>query len=192
MVRTYEVEIKIPITDLSVIREAILASSGKELNSEVQTDVYYAHPCRSFEETDEALRVRSRGEIANGHLSDHYSTVELTYKGPKVDATTKTREEYSLGLEDSQIISQILARLGFAQVATVIKHRTFFRIADITLSIDDVEGVGTFIELEAIASGESDMDARRDEIIAMVRRIGLDPSQSVRESYLELLLKGSA
>jgi adenylate cyclase class 2 len=188
MTRTYEVEIKIPIRDTKSVRETILAKGGTELNSEVQTDTYFAHPCRSFEETDEALRVRSRDNITDENLSPHYAHVELTYKGPKVDSTTKTREEYSIGLAESQIVTQILDKLSFEQVATVTKHRTFFKLDEITLSVDDVEDVGTFIELEAIASGEEEMTKQRDKIIEMVRQIGLDPIESVRESYLELLL----
>jgi adenylate cyclase class 2 len=81
-----------------------------------------------------------------------------------------------------------LDKLSFEQVATVTKHRTFFKLDEITLSVDDVEDVGTFIELEAIASGEEEMTKQRDKIIEMVRQIGLDPIESVRESYLELLL----
>lgn len=188
MTRTYEVEIKVPVKEPSVIVNKILSTGGKELNTEVQTDIYFAHPCRSFEETDEALRVRSRGEITEGHLTDHRSLVEMTYKGPKVDSTTKTREEYSIGLNESHSVIQILKRLGFEEVATVVKRRTFFKIDNITISLDNVGAVGTFVELEAIASGESEMTAKREIIIDLVRKLGLDPTDSVRESYLELFL----
>src|SRR3954470_19109093 len=52
-----------------------------------QSDVYYAHPVRNFAETDEALRIRRVGEKNF-----------VTYKGPKIDKTTKTRMELELPL----------------------------------------------------------------------------------------------
>ena len=44
-------------------------------------------PCRDFAQTDEALRIRTVGD-----------TSFVTYKGPKLDATTKTRRELELPL----------------------------------------------------------------------------------------------
>ena len=55
----------------------------------VQIDCYYAHPVRDFAASDEALRLRQVGE-------NNY----ITYKGPKLDTTTKTRREIEISLPD--------------------------------------------------------------------------------------------
>ena len=47
-----------------------------------QIDQYFAHPVRDFAQTDEALRIRRVGDLNF-----------VTYKGPKLDSTTKTRRE---------------------------------------------------------------------------------------------------
>ena len=57
-----EVEIKVPLSnyDTDQLREAILNLGGEYLTSETQCDTYFDHPCRSFQQTDEAVRVSIR------------------------------------------------------------------------------------------------------------------------------------
>ncbi|MHA1769166.1 MAG: class IV adenylate cyclase [Candidatus Thorarchaeota archaeon] len=191
MSKTYEVEIKIPHSDSESIEAAILARAGTRMNSETQTDIYFDHPCRSFKDSDEAIRIRSRSSIIDEPPEESHPLVELTYKGPKIDSTTKTREEYSVGLSDADTATKILESLGFKRVATIVKRRVFYRIDDVILSLDDVAGVGTFLELEMIATGDEQMNAKRASLIQLVRDLGLDPADSVTESYLELYLKGT-
>jgi len=48
------------------------------------------------------------------------------------------------------------------------------------ISIDDVKGLGTFLEIEAHAKEEKD-------IMALAKKLGAE--ESIRKSYLELLLE---
>ena len=132
---SYEVEVKIPIPDEKSIESVLLKLGAKKTNIETQTDVYFDHPCRSFEETDEALRIRSRGKITKFEESPSISDqkTEMTYKGPKLDSTTKTRLEISLGIADIASAKTILDQLGFRNVATIRKQRSFFLLEDTIL-----------------------------------------------------------
>jgi len=191
LAESYEVEVKVPIDDEKTIERMIIKAGGKRLNSEIQSDVYYDHPCRSFSQTDEAIRIRARAPDNDLPLpTSEYAPIELTYKGPKVDKTTKTRLEYTSGISNLEAITSLLHHTGFKLVATVKKHRVFFDIDGITVSIDNVEGVGKFIELELIASSEKEMQDAKNRIISLVKNLGLDPLRVVRESYLELYLSG--
>lgn len=87
----YEVEQKFWVDDLRAV-ERELAQLGVRLGEVIeQVDCYFAHPARDFAETDEALRIRRSG-------SDCF----LTYKGPKIDATTKTRQEIEIPLPQGE------------------------------------------------------------------------------------------
>lgn len=186
----YEVEVKLPITSMESIEEIILQAGGVRLNSETQSDIYFDHPCRSFSVTDESVRLRQRTPLGDSSLSDSgYAPIELTYKGPKIDKKTKTRIEYTADLGSIEPITAILENTGFKRVATIIKQRTFFDIDGITASIDDVIGVGQYIELELIAKGEDSMNAARERILSLLKTMGLDEDDLVRESYLELYLE---
>jgi adenylate cyclase class 2 len=179
----YEVEVKIAINNYDDMEKRILEVGAKKINREVQIDSYYGHPCKSFQDTDEALRVRYRQPIEGEKLDSSRGLVELTYKGPKVDSTTKTRIEASVTLDNAAEMTSILENLGFKPVATVTKKRQFFDLPSITLSIDDVEDVGLFMELESIAEAK-DVDQAKENIFTLMKKMGLDPSQSIRESYL--------
>ena len=110
----YEVEQKFPVHDLAAI-EAQLVALGARLGAGIeQLDRYFAHPCRDFARTDEALRIRQVGPRCF-----------VTYKGPKIDPTTKTRREIELPLSDApEGVAQwtaLLEALGFQPVAEVRK-----------------------------------------------------------------------
>ena len=190
MEEPYEVEVKLPITNIESIEEIILQAGGVRLNSEIQSDIYFDHPCRSFSVTDESIRLRHRTPFDDSTLSDSgYSPIELTYKGPKIDKKTKTRIEYTTDLGSIEPITAILTHTGFKRVATITKHRVFFDIDGITVSIDDVDDVGQYIELELIADGKERMNTARERILSLLKTMGLDENLMVRESYLELYLE---
>ena len=190
MEELYEVEVKLPITSMESIEETILQAGGVRLNSETQSDIYFDHPCRSFSVTDESIRLRHRTPLGDSSLSDSgFAPIELTYKGPKIDKKTKTRIEYTADLGSIEPIIAILKHTGFKRVATITKRRVFFDIDGITASIDDVDDVGLYIELELIADGKDSMNAARERILSLLKTMGLDENDLVRESYLELYLE---
>ncbi len=136
-----------------------------------QVDQYFNHPCRDFAETDEALRLRkdTKGRI--------------TYKGPKIDRFTKTREEIEMDIDDMDKMALILLRLGFRQVAKVSKKRKEYLLDGVTVSLDSVDGLGDFVELEV--QGE-DAEEGRSRIERLRDELGLVGSE--RRSYLEMIL----
>ena len=186
MNESFEVEVKVPITNSEEMEQKLLDSGAKQLNSEIQVDTYFDHPCRSFRETDEAVRVRVRKPMENAELDQSRALNELTYKGPKIDQKTKTRLEHTVDINDTNPITAILENLGFKSVATVTKKRTFYDFREITISIDDVENVGLFLELESIAHKNDEIEAAKRTIFEILDGLGIDPDLSVRESYLEI------
>jgi len=178
----FEVEQKHRVKDEAGL-VARLAERGAALGPPVtQADRYFAHPCRDFAQTDEALRIRTVGDKSF-----------VTYKGPKVDATTKTRRELELPLDPGDAggrqFGQLLAALGFQPVAVVTKQRQSFELhhagRTVAGSLDTVEGLGTFVELELVTD-ERDLAEAREVITALAGELELGLGE--RRSYLELLL----
>lgn len=179
----YEVEQKFPVDSLSGI-EAQLAAMGVGISSpRVEADLYYAHPTRDFAVTDEALRIRRADQ-----------GVFLTYKGPKVDATTKTRHEIELPLgsepSSAEAWGSLLEALGFRPVAEVRKRRRKAIVAwqgrQIEMSLDELDQLGTFVELELIVASE-EVEEAKAHVASLAQALGL--ARSERQSYLELLLQ---
>lgn len=182
----FEVEQKHRVPDLRVLEER-LAERGVEIGpAVVQADRYFAHPSRDFSQTDEALRIRTAGDRNF-----------VTFKGPKLDTTTKTRHEIELPLDvsdrDGAKFGELLAVLGFKPVAVVKKKRRAFHLEaggkHIEEALDDVEHVGTYVELELMAD-EAGMGEAKHIVSSLAAELDLGSSE--RRSYLELMLENLA
>ncbi len=165
-----EVEIKFR-ADRSV--EDKIREIAEFVCEKVEEDVYFNSPVRDFRKSDEALRIRKDSE-----------GIKLTYKGPKVDAETKTREEIEIRVDDYEKAMEIFDRLGFRTIRRVVKRRRIYRYEDVTICFDDVEGLGQFVEIE-VKSG--DLESAKQKVFEVAKMLGFDPSNSIRESYLEML-----
>ncbi len=192
MKESIEVEVKIPIENRKSIEEALRRIGAQKLNSETQVDAYFDHPARSFQETDEALRLRSRYPDVDGNEPDNTIPLpyELTYKGPKLESRSKSRVELSVHISNIDSARSILESLGFKHVATISKRRVFYTVDSITVSVDDVDDVGLFLELERVVTSKRDMNPALNMIFNLIERLGLDSNSSIRTSYLELFLQG--
>jgi adenylate cyclase class 2 len=178
----YEVETKVP-ADLEVVRDRLAALGATPLGTVVQVDTYYDAPHRDFAATDEALRVREE-RPENGTTE-----VRITYKGPLVDDESKTREEVETAVADREKADAIFTNLGFEAAATVRKERDRFSLADYTVTLDSVDGVGDYVEVETDVERETDLESAREGAYDVLARLGLDPDDQLRTSYLGLLLE---
>lgn len=180
-----EVELKFHLPDEDALRSALSPFAIDWHPAEEQVDLYFNHPARDFAQTDEAVRLRQMGDKN-----------VITYKGPKLDATTKTRREIELpiasGKEGLVQFGQLLEVLSFRRVAEVRKVRTKGKLTwqgwSVEVALDQVTGVGSFVELE-IQAEENDLPAARTAILELAARLNL--TQQERRGYLEMLLSRS-
>ena len=181
---SYEVELKFPVRDLTAFSQKLTALGVSISPVQPEVDLYFAHPSRDFAQTDEALRLRRKGDLNF-----------ITYKGPKIDATTKTRREIELplgsGPQSFASWTSLLEAVGFRPVAEVHKSRRKAIVTHqgraVEASLDEVRDVGTFVEFELMAEADG-VEAAKVCILDLAQSLGLANSQ--RRSYLELLLEG--
>ncbi|HEV8360926.1 MAG TPA: class IV adenylate cyclase, partial [Candidatus Thermoplasmatota archaeon] len=171
----YEVEVKARVPSAQAARDRLLELGAERLGKEEQRDTYFAHPQRDFAATDEALRLR-----------EAWGRAELTYKGPKLDAQTKTREELTARVEPSEELVAMLQRLGFRPVAVVAKWRETWKLRGAEVAVDEVEGLGAFVEVELGAHTQPEAATLSVRALALLRELG--GGESLRTSYLEMLL----
>jgi adenylate cyclase class 2 len=194
----FEVEIKVP-ADVDAVRERLREAGAERVDARRQRDAYYDAPHRDFAETDEALRVRRESplsveavpgspDVARSDEEPPAETAKLTYKGPRLDEGSKTRVEHETAVDDGEAMDGVLSGLGFDPAAVVEKRREFWSFAGFTVTLDAVDGVGEFVEIEREVDDESAIEATRDEALAALDRLGLDGDSQVRTSYLGLLL----
>lgn len=175
-----EVEMKFPVTDPAQTKMQLMQLGFLPSNTELEVDRYYNAPDCDFAQTDEALRIRQIGE--NGYL---------TYKGPKRGLQGKIRKEHEVELTTGSVarMHQILLDLRYTPSIEVRKNRTRYLHAaqkDIIISWDEVEGLGTFIELELLVP-ENDQAEALACVQSLAESLGLTGEE--RRSYLEMKLK---
>jgi adenylate cyclase class 2 len=178
----WEVELKFAVPAESNLQGTFTEMGIQFGRAFSEVDHYFNHPARDFATTDEALRLRQSGDCNF-----------ITYKGPRIDVTTKTRQELELPLPDGTKViegfTELLKSLGFHQVAAVCKTRRIAKCVwqghEVNITWDEVHKMGTYVELEVMAD-DNGLAAAKQALESLARRLSLGPSE--RRSYLELLL----
>ena len=173
----YEVELKVRV-DHDTVRKQLDEIGAQRIDTVTQEDVYYDAPDRDFAATDEALRIRT--------VTADETETRLTYKGPLVETQSKTRREAETAVADPEEIRTILDGLGYEPAATVRKQREQYTVDGCTVTLDAVDGLGEFVEAELEI--EDGIDDARNRLESVFERLGLDPADQIRTSYLGLLL----
>ena len=174
-----EVEVKAKIDNFEDMEKKLNEIGAKKSKKEFQEDIYFNSPVVDFSKTDEALRIRTTRENAD-------EKIFITYKGPKIDKKSKTRKEIEMGIADSEKCSDIFEAIGFKKVRSVKKNRQYYSYENFEISLDDVEGLDPYMEIEIALDDGSDYNEAQDSIFKLFEKLGVTDGFE-RTSYLELL-----
>jgi len=184
---TFEVEIKYRVEDIATLERQLQQWGGTEFGEQVTDyDSFFQHPCRNFVQTDECLRLRNR--VFPDGTSEH----SLTYKGPKIDAVTKTRQEIEMPVAEPERWESLLTALGFCKSASLHKFRRRQKLTVNHRQVDFVfdtlpalpESGRQFLEMETLAT-EDNLEECRSLLLDIAGQLGL--REPIRESYLKLV-----
>lgn len=185
---------KFRVSDARAYEKLLRETLGVELGPPTtEDDLFFTNEALGFPNEGKSLRIRRRGNY-----------LAATFKGPRLDAQTKTREEIELTLvDDREEISpentrrvdlarenwiRFYNRLGFSRYGEVIKTRrrasTTYGGREFEITLDEVAGVGVFTELEVTAEKE-DFDAAKLAVVSLAGKLGL--SESITRSYLSMV-----
>jgi adenylate cyclase class 2 len=182
-----EAEIKIEIDDILPDidpKEYIKEKIGSPVEEVYQKDIYFQNPIKDYSKTDEALRIR-KVQMVNGS-----ELIEITYKGPKTGSEFKIREEITIKTKDAEKAILFFKKLGFIATLEVEKRRVNWHYNTFVISLDDVKGLGKFLEIEIQATDPiSSVSDAKEKLIAFTKQLfPMWDGTNLRQSYLELLL----
>lgn len=181
-----EIEVKYRNADPAALLARLRSLGATHIETRTESDQYFNAPDRDLKQTDEAFRLRRIGD-----------TSRFTYKGPKRDLATKTREEIEVPLADGDVAAadavRMLMCLGYRPVATVTKLRAVHRLErggfEVDVCLDEVERVGAYAEVEIVAE-ETRFEEAKAAVLALAAELGLHEVE--RRSYLGLLLAAAS
>ena len=165
-----EIEIKCYCDDDENVKSLLSEMGAEFICKRFESDIYFNHPAKDFKDSDEALRLRAIGE----------KTI-ITYKGPMASKITKARIEHETEVEDYASMKNILESLGFTPSGVIEKERFIYSFNGMEISIDYVDGLGTFVEIEKIGELKDEIE---QELFTIAERLGLNKFE--RRSYLVL------
>jgi adenylate cyclase class 2 len=97
----------------------------------------------------------------------------------------KAREEINVAVENGQEFERILENIGFRKTAIVDKVREYYSFENASIALDEVSGLGSYVEIEVMRSESEASETSTIERIA--EKIGVGGEQ-ILASYLELIL----
>jgi predicted adenylyl cyclase CyaB len=165
------VELKVAVDDLRDLRARVLALGARSRWLREQTDRYYTL------DGDRRLKLRT---WPGGAELIRYHRPETRGVRPSDYEITAVRDEEA---------GACLVPKG-RPLVTVRKRRELLLADNVRFHLDDVEDLGTFLELEAVLDHDHDEAACEAAIRRIMDELGLRESDLVRASYAELLRAG--
>ncbi len=168
------VEIKARCSDASFVRNYLLTNNATFKGTDEQTDTYFNVP-------DGRLKLRE------GNIENNMIWYERTNQaGPKSSHFNLVKVEDAAGLKT------ILARsIGIKVV--VKKRREIYYIDNVKFHLDEVPGLGYFVEIEAgnMLADHLSQEQLKEQCIFYMQVFGIRDENLVELSYSDMLLAGT-
>lgn len=93
----------------------------------------------------------------------------------KIEGQAKlASDEYEFAVDDGNVARQMLTALGWQEVVTVDKVRLESKTEDYTICIDEVAGLGLFIELEVLTEDSADVKNIQQQMCNFLKNLNID------------------
>ena len=151
---------------------------GAEDNGEIrQRDTYFARA---------RGRIKLREQETGG--SPLWDELIEYSRADSVDARTSTYQRVPIA--DAAPLREALDA-AYGTLVTVTKRRRLLLWEGVRIHLDEVEGLGSYIELEAVADADSDLSSEREKVERLRGELGIEDEDLVAASYSDLLLSAS-
>ena len=167
------IEIKARVADLEAARAIVLRLGAVPHADEQQTDRYYA--------LDGARRVKLRS-IAGGRaeLIEYHRAEAAGVRASDYTVTPVRDEAAGLCLVPKR-----------RPLVVVRKRRQVLLWDNVRIHLDRVDGLGTFLELEAVVDDGHDDVRCRAQVATLMNALALRDADLIRASYAELLSRST-
>jgi predicted adenylyl cyclase CyaB len=163
------IEIKARVANPEVLEERARQLAGSAKETIRQTDTFFQVP-------EGRLKVR---EFADG------SGELIFYRRP--DAEGPKTSDYTLApTADGQALCRVLAA-SLPVRGVVKKTRRLFMAGRTRIHLDEVVGLGSFMELEVVLAAGEDPVRGEAEAADLMQKLGITPTDLVSGAYIDLL-----
>ena len=163
------IEIKARVAQPSRLLDDVLEIADRGPTVFAQDDTFFACPSgrlklRMFSETAGQVIFYRRDDLA----------------GPKLS-------EFVIASTGEPDALRAVLTLAYGAVGRVRKTRTLCFVGETRIHLDDVEGLGHFVELEVVLAPEQTIEQGQAIAEGLMRKLSIGPSTLVRKAYVDLI-----
>ncbi|WP_168540380.1 class IV adenylate cyclase [Anabaena sp. UHCC 0253] len=179
-----EIELRFSVDNETFIKvEQKLKEIASFVKENHQVDKYFNHPSRDFMNAKspfEWLSIRERGDKFILNYKHFYPE----------DAEIQTHcDEFEVQFQGLEQLNKMFDALGFQKLITIEKTRSLYSYNnEFEICLDTIEGLGKYIEIEAIKDFGS-VETTRENLFAFAERLGIDTNHINNTGYPILLLR---
>jgi homotetrameric cytidine deaminase len=111
----------------------------------------------------------------------------IAYRRPDADEA-RVSEYLRVAVPDAAALKDALDA-AYGTKVVVAKKRRLLLWEEVRIHLDEVEGLGSYMELEAIAPDSADLEPAREKVERLRRELQIDDANLVAGSYSDLLLE---
>jgi predicted adenylyl cyclase CyaB len=163
------VEIKARVADIGALNRAVAAAADQGPTEILQDDTF-------FRCADGRLKLRTFSPTS-GELIFYQRP---NAAGPKVSSYLLSATSTPDAMRES--LAQACGVVG-----RVRKRRMLYRVGRARVHLDDVEGLGPFVEIEVVLADGEPEQAGHAEAHTLMARLGIGASQLVEAAYVDLI-----
>ena len=169
-----EVESKFKVSS-NITRDELLAILKSQfitsISSKRQIDTVFLLP----EQVDAPIVPGSKIMRVRDVLNPETGELRRSLMTLKVEEQTKlASDEYEFAVDDGNAARQMLTALGWQEIVTVDKVRLESKTEDYTICIDEVAGLGLFIELEILTEDDANVKNIQQQMCNFLKNLNID------------------
>jgi homotetrameric cytidine deaminase len=164
------IEVKARDGDPGRTIELALALGAEDHGEVVQRDTYFP-------------RARGRLKLREQEPGDDEL---IQYRRPDA-GEARTSSYRRVAAVDAEGLKEALDD-AYGTLVVVEKRRRLLVWEDVRIHLDEVDGLGSYVELEAIAPPESDLSSEHTKVARLRDQLGIEDAQLVTGGYSDLLL----
>ena len=169
-----EVESKFKVLS-SITRDELLAILKNQLIAQIsskrQIDTVFLLP----EQVDAPITPGSKIMRVRDVLNPETGELQQSLMTLKVEGQAKlASDEYEFVVSDGNAARQMLTALGWQEIVTVDKVRLESKTEDYTICIDEVAGLGLFIELEILTENDANAGDIQQQMCNFLKSLDID------------------
>lgn len=171
-----QVELKFRVSCLEPIRDRLLGAGGiprfPTANPFLELDTYWDHP---------VFRVEARGYRILSRVR------QGTGENLVVVKDSGTALSYWFSPQDIAPVEHFLENTGFKRVMRLQKRREMYVVEPFHVDLDEVEGLGRFVEIGSFTAVEGELPAMREGVDHFAGVLGLQRGWIETRSYRNLV-----